>query len=153
MRPSQNPGTACPSTAPVMPNRSKSEPRRTADKTPTGTATQKVNSSTGSPPSRTRKKTAVSERKTTRRVCPSRDRRYARIPGSVPDPPAGPERTNAIVGGVFFHVARAGSLGFGGRRRLRDRAGGLRQRGGHRLPGGGGGRRHGGPGRLVDARP
>src|SRR5260370_7946050 len=76
------------------------------------------NSRTGSPPRRTRKKTAVSERKTTRRVCPSRDRRYARIPGSVPDPPAGPERTIAIVGGGFFHVARPGSLLVGGPPRL-----------------------------------
>ena len=45
MRPSQKPGTAWPSTATPMPRKSSTEPRRTADPTPTGTATQKVSSS------------------------------------------------------------------------------------------------------------
>src|SRR5712692_6154732 len=87
------------------------------------------NRSTGSPPSRTRKKTAVSERKTTRTVCPSRERRYARISASVPDPRAGP--AGGCYSGRGIHVARPRSVGVGGGRRLRDRAGRLRQLGGH----------------------
>ncbi len=45
MRPSQKPGTAWPSTAAPMPKKSKSEPRRTAESTPTGTAIRKVSAS------------------------------------------------------------------------------------------------------------
>src|SRR5262245_36703149 len=45
-------------------------------------------SSTGSPLNRTRKKTAVSARNTTRRVWARRDRRYARTRRVYPRPPA-----------------------------------------------------------------